>query len=168
MGKIAAAGGKAVSKTFEARLKGEGPNGAWTFIDVPFDVGKTWGTRARVSVVACINGESYRTSIFPAGDGTHRMMVNKRMQAAARAGAGDVVSVTMSPDVGERTVEVPRDLRGALAADKQAKGLFKALSYSCKKEYVEWITSAKREETRAGRVTKAVEMLRAGRKRVKD
>jgi uncharacterized protein YdeI (YjbR/CyaY-like superfamily) len=90
------------------------------------------------------------------------------MHAAAGAGPGDVVLVTMSPDVGERTVEVPRDLRGALAGDKQAKGLFEAMSYSCKKEYVEWITSAKREETRAGRVTKAVEMLRAGRKRVKD
>jgi uncharacterized protein YdeI (YjbR/CyaY-like superfamily) len=40
--------------------------------------------------------------------------------------------------------------------------VFEKLSYSHKREYCRWITGAKREETRANRLGKAVEMLRSG------
>ena len=39
---------------------------------------------------------------------------------------------------------------------------FDRLSYTHKKEYVRWITEARREETRAARLAKSVEMLRVG------
>jgi len=39
---------------------------------------------------------------------------------------------------------------------------FDKLSYTHKKEYTRWITGAKREETRAARLAKSVEMLRSG------
>jgi len=41
----------------------------------------------------------------------------------------------------------------------EAKELFNKLSYSHKKEYVEWILAAKKEETRERRIRQAITML---------
>ena len=39
------------------------------------------------------------------------------------------------------------------------------MSYTHRKEYVEWIEEAKREETRRRRIAKAVELTREGKPR---
>lgn len=61
----------------------------------------------------------------------------------------------------DKTVIIPPDFKSALNKLKLLKG-FEAQSYSHKKEYVEWITTAKREETRKERIVKAVEMISKG------
>ena len=147
-------------RRFKALLRPEGPNGAWTFMTIPFDVEQAFGTRARLPVKGTLNGFPFRTSIFPDGKGTHNMMVNKSMQKGAGASPGDTVDVVLSPDTAPRTVKVPADLAKAIAADKASKAAFDAFSPSHRKEYVEWIESAKRPETRASRIAKAVGMIR--------
>ena len=57
---------------------------------------------------------------------------------------------------------VPADLTRILAKNKKLNEHFRSLSYTHQKEYVKWIESAKKEETRAARVVKTVTML--GRK----
>jgi uncharacterized protein YdeI (YjbR/CyaY-like superfamily) len=59
-------------------------------------------------------------------------------------------------------VEVPTDLAEALAADGEAQSDFDKLSYTHRREYVEWIAEAKRPGTRARRVAETVERVRAG------
>jgi uncharacterized protein YdeI (YjbR/CyaY-like superfamily) len=59
----------------------------------------------------------------------------------------------------------PDDLLAALKKNKQARATFDAFSPSCKREYVEWITEAKREETRQRRVAQAVEWMAEGKQR---
>jgi uncharacterized protein YdeI (YjbR/CyaY-like superfamily) len=51
-----------------------------------------------------------------------------------------------------------------LKLDQNALSTFKSLSFTAQKEYVTWITSAKREATRSERVTKAVVLLSEGKK----
>ncbi len=46
-----------------------------------------------------------------------------------------------------------------------AKGFFEKMSYSHKKEYVEWITEAKTELTRINRLNTTIEMLTEGKSR---
>ena len=46
-----------------------------------------------------------------------------------------------------------------LKKNKGAKAVFDKLAYTHRKEYVRWIEEAKREETRASRVAKTIEML---------
>lgn len=58
-----------------------------------------------------------------------------------------------------KTIRLPDDLDQALQKSKPAAAHFNNLSFSNKKEYVEWIVSAKREETRLQRVQGAVEKL---------
>jgi len=62
-----------------------------------------------------------------------------------------------------RSVAVPADLKAALARNSKAQKTFENFSYSHKKEYVEWITGAKRDETRTGRLKTAIEWLSQGK-----
>ncbi len=87
--------------------------------------------------------------------------------ARERAGVeiGAAYRVTIAAETEERTVETPPDLETALATDDAARTAYEKLAYSHRKEFVRWITEAKRAATRAGRVAKTVEMLRAGEHR---
>jgi hypothetical protein len=147
---------------FQVKLEQDTGSSAALF-HMPFDVEKEFGTRGRVPVRGTINGFPYRSSIMNMGGG-HMMVVNRELREGAKVKGGDVVHVVMERDTEERTVEVPTDLKKALAAAPQAKTAFEKLSYTHRKEYVRWITEAKREETRRSRVEKSVKMLKAGTK----
>jgi uncharacterized protein YdeI (YjbR/CyaY-like superfamily) len=68
----------------------------------------------------------------------------------------------MELDTKPRTVEVPGDLAVALADDAAAKAAFGSLSFTHKREYVEWIEEAKRPETRERRIAGTVERVKKG------
>jgi uncharacterized protein YdeI (YjbR/CyaY-like superfamily) len=58
--------------------------------------------------------------------------------------------------------EIPEALKTALENNPKAGARFHQMPYSHKKEYIEWIAEAKREETRQSRIEKAVEMISEG------
>jgi hypothetical protein len=60
---------------------------------------------------------------------------------------------------------VPAYLKKALAGNTKAKATFENFSPSNQREYVEWITKAKREETRAKQIATALEWMAEGRQR---
>jgi uncharacterized protein YdeI (YjbR/CyaY-like superfamily) len=64
-----------------------------------------------------------------------------------------------------KTVAVPADLTAALKRNKAAQSAFDAFSPSNKREYVEWITEAKRAETRAQRLETAIAWIAEGKSR---
>lgn len=141
------------------------PSGTWVaYFNIPFNVKEVFGTRARVPVRGTINGFAYRSSIFPMGKGgCHMMVVNREMRDGTGVAVGDTVEVVMERDTALRTVTVPPELKKVLARDKQAQALFDKLSYTHRKEFAQWITGAKRQETRAQRLARVVPMLRRGR-----
>ncbi|MEO8762699.1 MAG: YdeI/OmpD-associated family protein [Ginsengibacter sp.] len=65
-------------------------------------------------------------------------------------------------DASGKTIRLPDDLTAALNKDKKAQSFFNGLSFTKRKEYVEWIVTAKKEETRSGRVKATVEKLTNG------
>ena len=152
---------------FKTKLIAIGPSGAWTILRAPFNVAEVFGTKGRVAVSGTINGFAFRNSLMPEGDGNHRMMVGKDLQAGAKAKAGDIVTVVLDRDTEKRTVEVPDELAAALRKSKKAATFFAALSPSCQSEYATWIAGAKQPSTRSTRTAKAIEMLAAGIKRVR-
>ena len=62
-----------------------------------------------------------------------------------------------------RSVRAPADLLAALRNNPQARAAYEEMSPSNKREYIEWITEAKRDETRKRRVAAAVEWIAEGR-----
>ena len=60
---------------------------------------------------------------------------------------------------------VPQDLRAAIDAVPAARATFDGFPPSCQRDYVEWVTEAKRDETRAKRLAQSVEWLAEGKRR---
>jgi len=83
-----------------------------------------------------------------AGLGDNRITVARRVVKAPKA-----------------AVETPAGFAAALKKKKAAGKVFEAFSPSCKREYVEWIADAKREETREKRIAQAVEWIAEGKQR---
>jgi hypothetical protein len=103
---------------------------------LPFDVYEAFGTRTRMPVKGTINGFAFRSSIFPMGGGKFYL----------------------------REIETPADFAKALKANKDAQAVWDRLSFTHRKEYVGAIVEAKKPETRARRIEKAVEMIAAMKK----
>ena len=137
--------------TLEAR-------GAGRLVEVPLDVPALFG-QARPPVKATVNGHTFRSTIAVYG-GKYYLGFNREVRDAAGIEDGDLLMIDLDRDQEERKVEVPHDLEAAL--DPATRATFDNLSFTHRREYVRWIEEAKREETRARRVAKAVEMLREG------
>lgn len=143
---------------FQGYLEPTGPKGAWCFLAAPFDVEKTFGTRARVPISGTINGFAFRSSFAPMG-GRHLLCINKQMQAGAKVKAGDHARFVIQRDDQPRGVELPAALKRALAREPRAKAAFTKLSYSARKEHAQWIGSAKQAETVERRLAKLMSLL---------
>ncbi|HMB95942.1 MAG TPA: YdeI/OmpD-associated family protein [Tepidisphaeraceae bacterium] len=62
-------------------------------------------------------------------------------------------------------LKIPPDLTSALKKNAKAAKAYKAFSPSHKREYIEWITQAKQEETRKRRLAQAIEWITEGKSR---
>jgi hypothetical protein len=62
-------------------------------------------------------------------------------------------------------LRVPTDLAKALRGDAKARRVFENFSPSHRRDYIEWISEAKRPETRATRLATTLEWLREGKSR---
>jgi hypothetical protein len=149
------------AKTFTVEL--ERVQKTATMFRVPFDLESAFG-RARPPVKVTIRGHTWRTTpgVY---DGEGLVVVNRAVKGASGVDAGDRVRVRMELDTEPRTVAVPRDLAAALAADPAAKTAFAAMSFTHRREYVEWVEEAKRPETRSRRIASTVDRVREGKPR---
>ena len=148
-------------KTYKFNARIEAANGGGACVFFPYDVEKEFGTRGRVPVKATFDGVPYTGSMIKYGAPQHMLGILKNIREQIGKGPGDVVEVTIEKDETERTVAVPPAFEEQLKNQKVWKA-FDALSYTHKREYVRWVTEAKRQETRAKRIAKSVEMLRSG------
>lgn len=146
-----------MKKMFTSQIE-KAPGMDATGIVLPFDPTEVWG-RTRVPVRATVNGYEYRTTIAKMS-GRFLIPLAREHREAAGVAAGNHVEVTLVEDSDERTVEVPPDLASALDAAGLRES-FDRLAYTHRKEHVRSIEEAKKPETRARRIEKAVGMVRA-------
>lgn len=132
------------------------------YIEPPFDVKEVFGSK-RVKVKVTFDGVNYRGSIVNMG-GCYMLGLTQEIRNKIGKGFGDEVFVTLEKDVEERSVEVPEDFTSAMNFNEIAVSTFKSLSFTAQKEYVNWITSAKREATRSERIMKSVALLSEGKR----
>ena len=142
---------------FDAVIKEADGGGA--FVEFPFNVQQLYGTKGQVKIKATFDGCPYRGSMANMGSGCHLIIVLKNIRKEINKNVGDSIHVTVEQDREPRIVNLPEDFLTALEEVPKALSYFEKLSYTHKKEYVQWIVSAKRTETRTNRMKKAVEML---------
>jgi hypothetical protein len=130
------------------------------FIEVPSDIEKALGSRGRVKVHSWIGGVYYRGSLVRMEKGGPLLLpVTKKVKAEAGIVFGDMIHVTLEEDKEIREVIVPDDLAAAFSNVPSVQAIFDSLSYTHRKEYVNWIHEAKKAETRIRRIEKCIEML---------
>lgn len=137
-------------------LKAHGPATAIVLTDAQVE---ELGGGKRAAVTVTIGKKSARLRLAVMG-GKNLIGISKANREALGVEIGETVEAVLKLDGGDRTVEVPEDVAGALSKAKLRKA-FDALSYTHRKEHVRAITEAKKPETRSKRITAMLDVLRS-------
>jgi hypothetical protein len=129
------------------------------FIEFPFDVYHEFGKKGQVKVKAWFDGFLYRGILVKMGHPCHVIGLNKKVRDAIGKGPGEIVNVVITADTEERVVEVPPALQNMLNLNPEALKIFNKLSFTHRREYAEWIASARKTETLQRRLDKCMSML---------
>lgn len=139
---------------------------AWTFLTLPKEASLKLPSRGMTSVEGTFNGLAFQAALEPDGQGGHWLKVDRKLREAAGAKPGDVVAMEIAPVAEEPEPRLPPDLRKALtAADPKARAVWSDITPVARRDWVQWITSAKREATRLKRIESACDMLAKGKRR---
>ena len=133
------------------RLELESTGGSTAGFRISDEVVDDLGAGRRPKVAATVDGYTWRSSIARMGD-SFWLGMSKDNRAGAAVEAGQVLDLEVVVDDAPRTVELPEEL--APVAEAWAR-----LSYSNQRRIAEGITGAKKPETRAARVEKALTEL---------
>lgn len=139
--------------------------GTWTFLKLPKNASDQLPSRSMVSVEGTINNHAFQATLEPDGKGGHWLKVSKKLRVEVDAEVGDVVTLDIAPMSEESEPDVPTDLRKALGAAPKAKSVWKDITPLARRDWIQWITSGKRAETRTLRIEKACDMLTKGKRR---
>ncbi len=144
----------------------EAASGGWTFLNLPKEASAKLPSRGQTTVEGTLNGSAFRATLEPDGQGGHWLKVDRKLREAAGAAAGDVVTLEIAPVAEEPEPTVPADLRKALAAaPPKARDVWSDITPAARRDFIHWITSGKRAETRAKRIETACDMLAKGKRR---
>jgi hypothetical protein len=135
------------------------------YIKFPYDTQELFGIKGQVKVkVVFDNKVEYRGSLANMGTGCHTLGIRKEIRAKINKSFGDSVSVEIEQDLEKRVVVVPDNIEKLLNKNPDAKGYFDILSFTDRKEYITWIESAKKEETKANRIDAFIDKLKRKKK----
>jgi hypothetical protein len=142
-------------KTFKTTLLRDG---GMSGIPIPFDPKTAFG-KVRAPVRVTINGYTFRSTIAAMGGPPFVPFRRSHREAAGLEGT-ETLRVTVDLDTEPRMITPPSDLVKALKASSPAWERWRELSYTHQREFAEAIQEAKKPETRARRLTGAVDLIR--------
>jgi uncharacterized protein YdeI (YjbR/CyaY-like superfamily) len=161
MGKQTQSRNPAGARRFKATLERLPSRLNWTVIRVPFDASKVYGMRGQINVKGTINDYPFRTCLFPRQAGGHILLVNKKMQNAAKARAGMTAEFCLEPDPEKRVSKIPDSLQRILVKDKPFRHWYDGLNQSTKNDIAKWVSDPKTERARERRAEQMAERLLA-------
>lgn len=149
---------------FTAEIRQHGNMNA-AYVNFPFSTEELFGKKGQVKIKALFDGSiHYRGSLAKMKSDCHRLGLTQEVRQQLGKTFGDRVSVQLWEDKEERIVEIPEDVQNVFDTHPQAFDLYQKMSYTHRKEYMRWITEAKKPETRENRKVKMIEMILAGKK----
>lgn len=138
----------------------------WTFLKLPKGASAKLPSRGPATVEGTLNDHRFTATCEPDGQGGHWLKVDEGLRVAAGAEAGDMVTLRVVPVEREPEPEVPPDVRKALAAaDPRAREVWSDITPVARRDWIRWMTSGKKAETRLVRIGKACDMLAKGKRR---
>jgi len=150
--------------TFDAVIIQHGSMNAG-YVEFPYDVLELYGVKGQVKVKALIDDKvTYRGSLSKMGTACHTLGITQAIRKELGKELGDTIHIVLEQDKEPREVILPEEVAALFSKHPKAKAFFDKLSYTDRKEYIVWITSAKREETKQNRLGLLIEKLENGRK----
>jgi uncharacterized protein YdeI (YjbR/CyaY-like superfamily) len=151
---------KPAIKTFDAVLERTPDRLRWVIARMPIDVAKIWGKRGQLRIKGEINGFPFSGTLFPTGDGTHFLIVNKKLLSGGKTAAGLTAKFRLQPDTTPRPAVPPaKELLRELGQSKRLLKFFESLSPSRRNEIAKWIAQCKTSEARTRRSQQIAERL---------
>jgi len=135
--------------------------GGWTFTRIP-EITKDKKSRfGTVKVRGSIDGfEIRKYHLMPMGNGQLFLPVRAEIRKKIKKESGDKVRVILFLD--NEPLDIPTEFLDCLKDEPKALKFFNALSESEKKYYIQWIYSAKKEETKINRMAATINKLSNG------
>jgi hypothetical protein len=119
-----------------------------------------------VSVEGRFGRVPFAATLVPDGEGGHWLKVRPEWLEASGAAVGDQVSLEIATVAVEPEPEVPPDLQGALeTAPAQARETWSSITPLARRDWVFWIVSGKKVETRQKRIAVAMDKMAKGDRR---
>jgi hypothetical protein len=132
------------------------------YVEFPFSVEGEFGKKGHVKVKVLLDKKvEYRGSLAKMGYHCHILGLTQAIRKELNKSFDDEVNVELWEDFEERIVEIPQDVQFLFNENLEAFSKYEKLSYTHRKEYMQWIEEAKKEETREKRKIKMIEMLLA-------
>lgn len=135
--------------------------GSYTILLLPKAASDKLPSRGMVLVKGSVNGVDFKTPLEPDGRGSHWLKVDKNMRVAG----GETVNVAIEPSKDWPEPEIPADLKKALAADPEARAIWENITPMARWDWLRWIHSTSKSETRAKHVKVALSKLKNGTRR---
>lgn len=132
------------------------------FIRLGFDPSAVWGKKEKHHISGTINSHMIRGPLAEDGD-SYILVLGAAWCRDSGLGVGDEVEVSIHPE-GPQADNIAPDIAAALASEPTAQTFFEALPTFYRKNYIRWIESAKRAETRVNRIQEMVDLLKAGKR----
>jgi hypothetical protein len=135
--------------------------GGWTYVRLPKLKFKSKAPFGMVKVKGTIDGfEICQYNLMPMGNGGLFLPVRAEIRKKIRKECGDIVMVILYPD--NDIFETPGEFMLCLQDEPLALKFFTSLSEGQKRVYVQWIYSAKKEETKVNRMAASINRLAKG------
>jgi hypothetical protein len=136
------------------------------FVVLPAAVSAKLPRRGRTTVVGTINGHPLQVMLEPDGQLGHWLPISAALLEATGARVGATASFRLRPADREPEPELPADFAQALSAATGARAVWDATTTLARVDWIHWIESARKPQTRDKRIRDACEMLARGKKRV--
>ena len=142
-------------------LKKFNGKGGWTFIELP----EIKPDRKRYFGWVKVSGfiDDYELQHYPLqsmGNGNLFLPVKAEIRKQINKQAGDVVKVVLYSDIDTDT-NITEELKACLEEAPEAYEKFNMLSTSKQKAYIDWISTAKNDETKVQRIISTIDQLLA-------
>ncbi|MBJ7575411.1 YdeI/OmpD-associated family protein [Luteimonas sp. MC1828] len=140
-------------------------NATWAFLVLPEAASARLPTRSQVTVEGTFVKAPFQATLEPDGQGSHWLKVDKALLEAAGVQAGDTVALEIATVAREPEPKVPPDLRAALSAQPAARATWDDITPIARRDWIQWVTSGKKAETRVKRIATACDKLASGQRR---
>lgn len=151
---------------FQAPLFRPAEGGPWMFLRLPQDASDQLPTRSMFSVEGTLNGFAFQTTLQPDGEGGHWLKVEPELSDKAGVKPGDLLDLEIVPAAVEPEPEVPEDLQDALSRFPGSQAVWLDITPIARRDWIQWLTSGKKAETRTIRLEKMMDMLAKGKRRI--